>query len=464
MRVLHASPEFYPLVSTGGLSSVSAALPAALKKYAGIETAVILPCYGEVAEKLSGITWHPPMKTFLNESFGLGSVVVNGLEVFLVAREEYFSRSGIYGENAGSDWPDNPERFSFFSRAVSAAALSEVFQPDIVHCHDWQTALVPVYLRSGGLPTVLTIHNLQFQGRFGRESWGAAGLPDTLYGIDGLEFWGDWNCLKGGIVFADRITTVSPGYASEILTPEFGCDLDGVLAEHSNKLTGILNGIDTELWNPASDGKIPANFRPGDLKGKKECKRVLELETGLDSEPEGLLLGMVSRLTCQKGVDLVIDSADRIAGSGCRLVVLGTGETWAEEALSEAALKHRGRIAAAITYDDSLARRIFAGSDGFLMPSRFEPCGLGQMMAMRYGSVPLVSAVGGLADTVDGNTGFPFTGELDGFALSLEKMADAWKDRRRWSWYRRRCMAADFSWENSVWKYAEEYEKALERR
>ena len=464
MKVLHAASELYPLVSTGGLSSVVSALPAALERYENIETAVVIPFYGEIAPKIERIHWHEPLHTFLDEEFGIGSAKVDGLKVFLVTKKEYFAREGIYGSDSGHSWPDNPERFSFFSRAVAALAFSELFQPDLIHCHDWQTALVPVYLRQGGIPVVLTIHNLQFQGRFQRGSWAAAALPETLYTIHGLEFWGDWNCLKGGIVFADRVTTVSPGYAKEILTPQFGCSLDGVLREHSSKLAGILNGIDTDVWNPSTDSSLPGNFGPGEMSGKKICKRALERETGLDPYPEGLLLGMVSRLTEQKGIDLVIDAAEHIVNSGHRLVVLGTGESWAEEALKQTALKYPGRISAVIAYDDRLARLIFAGSDGYLMPSRFEPCGLGQMMAMRYGSVPLASSVGGLADTVDEKRGFPFSGGPGGFISSLNTMGDAFRNSRKWSWYRRRCMKADFSWKDSVSKYADEYRKALELR
>lgn len=463
MRVLHASSELYPLVSTGGLSSVAADLPRALKQFAGIDTAVVLPCYGGVAEKCGSVEWQPPESTFLSEEFGIGLTRVQGLQVILVAKDEYFGRYGIYGENSGHSWPDNPERFSFFSRAVSRIA-SGYFEPDVVHCHDWQTSLVPVYLRNKPVPTVLTIHNLQFQGRFGKESWRSSGLPDSLYSINGLEFFGDWNCLKGGIIFADRVTTVSPGYAKEILTPEYGCSLQGVLREHSRKLTGILNGIDTGLWNPSSDPALPAVYRPGEMKGKSICKRFLEEETGLQPDSEGLLLGMVSRLTGQKGIDLVIKAADQIAESGSRLVVLGTGETWAEEALTGITQSHPGKISSVIAYDDRLARLVFAGSDGFLMPSRFEPCGLGQMMAMRYGSVPLVRSVGGLTDTVNEKRGFSFTGGLKEFLRTLGEMEKAWEDRRQWSWYRRRCMASDFSWAKSVKEYEEVYGKALENR
>lgn len=464
MKILHASSELYPLVSTGGLSSVAAALPRALTRYAGIETAVVIPFYGQVAKKGLNIQWHSPLSTFLGEEFGIGSTDLSGLQVFFVVKDEFFKREGIYGAASGHSWPDNPERFSFFSRAVSAIACSDLLHTDIVHCHDWQTALVPVYLREGSIPTVLTIHNLQFQGRYGNESYSVSGLPGTLYNIDGLEFWGDWNCLKGGIVFADQLTTVSPGYAREILTEEYGCSLDGVLREHSGKITGILNGIDTDLWNPMTDKTIPALFGPGSMGGKSVCRNSLEKAAGFVPDPNALLLGMVSRLTTQKGIDLIIDAAETIAGAGSRLVILGTGEPWAEEALRETAEAYPGSISVTIAYDDRLARLIFAGTDGFLMPSRFEPCGLGQMMAMRYGSIPLVRSVGGLADTVDAKTGFSFSGGLSQFIASLNEMKEAWNQRRRWSWYRRRCMTADFSWKDSAAEFYKVYTRALENR
>ncbi len=464
MRVLHAASEVYPLVSTGGLASVAADLPRAQIRYGDVQAAVVIPLYETVAGNCGEIRWHGSMETALGEEFGLGSVDLDGLTIFLVAKEEYFRRTGIYGPGSGEAWPDNPDRFAFFSRAVAALGCSGHFQPDILHCHDWQTALVPVYLRNTDIPTVLTIHNLQFQGRFPRSIYHSTGLPDTLYNIHGLEFWGDWNCLKGGIVHARCITTVSPGYAREILTEEFGCALDGVLREHSARLAGILNGIDTDVWNPATDSSLPCTFAPGRMQGRALCRRALVREMELQGTGNGIILGMVSRLTAQKGVDTVLDSIGTMVSSGCRVAVLGTGEAWAEEALMEAAGRFPGRVSVRIAYDDSLARLIFAGSDGFLMPSRFEPCGLAQMMAMRYGSVPLVRGVGGLADTVDEGRGFSFSGDDSGFLPALGSMLGAWEDRRRWSWYRRRCMNTDFSWKNSVHKYLKVYEEALEKK
>jgi starch synthase len=461
MRILHAASEIYPLVSTGGLSSVTGALPVALNRLNGVEAAVIVPFYGDIKTVDIDVKWLPPGETFLGEPFGLAKTEVSGVTVFLVAKDEYFKRKGIYGPSPDTGWPDNAARFSFFSRAVASISNLNGFVPEVIHCHDWQTALVPVYLREVDIAKVLTIHNLQFQGRYPSSEFSSTGLPGTLYNIDDLEFWGDWNSLKGGIVFADRITTVSPTYAKEITTKEFGCDLDGVLRSHSHKLTGILNGIDPDLWNPAADNSICCNYSGGDMSGKAGCRKHLCSELCLEPSLEAPLLGMVTRLTSQKGIDLVISAMDWLMEKNFSLAILGTGDQWIEEALLKASRQYPGRVSATISYDDGLARRIFAGADAFLMPSVFEPCGLGQMMAMRYGTVPLVRSVGGMADSVTKETGFSFMGGADGFARALEELFGAWQNRRHWAWYRRKCMSVDFSWDRRVGEYMAVYEKAL---
>ena len=462
MRILHAASEMYPLISTGGLSSVIGALPHALNKTDGVESSVIIPYYGDIAAEGLKVEWVSTQKTFLEETFGLARTEIAGVTVFLVAKDEYFQRKGIYGPTPDASWDDNSARFSFFSRAVASLSSLDGFVPDVIHCHDWQTALIPVYLREVDTATVLTIHNLQFQGRYPHYDYASTYLPETLYSIDGLEFWGDWNSLKGGITFADRITTVSPAYAEEITTPEFGCALDGVLREHSHKLTGILNGIDPVLWDPATDTKIFNNYSFGNMAGKAVCKKRLCDELGLKPAWEAPLFGMVTRLTPQKGIDLVTSGLERLMDMNFSLVVLGTGDPWAEQALLEFADKYPQRVSVTIAYDDSQARRIFAAADAFLMPSVFEPCGLGQMMAMRYGAVPLVRSVGGLTDTVTADTGFSFSGGYDEFMEAVERLLHAWENRRKWAWYRRKCMGTDFSWDNRVSEYMEVYRKALE--
>lgn len=462
MRILHAASEVYPLISTGGLSSVIGALPEALNRVDGIQAAVIIPYYSDIRSDEFKIEWISRQKTFLGEPFGLAHTEIAGVNVFLVAKDEYFRRKGIYGPAPGSSWDDNAARFSFFSRAVASLSSIDGFVPEIIHCHDWQTSLVPVYLREVDTATVLTIHNLQFQGRYPHSDYAATFLPETLYNIDGLEFWGDWNSLKGGITFANRITTVSPTYAGEIATPEFGCDLDGVIREHSYKLTGILNGIDPVLWNPATDDEIFKNYFPGNMGGKAFCKKLLCSELDIEPSDEAPVLGMVTRLTSQKGIDLITAGMDRLMEMNFSLVILGTGDLWAEQALLEAAEKHPDRLSVTIAYDDSQARRIFAGADVFLMPSEFEPCGLGQMMAMRYGTVPLARSVGGLSDSVTSKTGFLFSGGHDEFIKAAENLLAIWGNRRRWAWYRRRCMNADFSWDNRISEYMKVYRQALE--
>ncbi len=462
MRILHAASEVYPLISTGGLSSVVGALPEALNRADGVQASVIIPYYGEIKSDDFEIEWLFPQKTFLQESFGFARTEISGTTIFLVAKDEYFRRRGIYGPTPGSSWDDNAARFSFFCRAVASLTSLDGFVPDIIHCHDWQTSLIPVYLREVDTATVLTIHNLQFQGRYPHSDYASTFLPETLYNIDGLEFWGDWNSLKGGITFADQVTTVSPAYAGEITTKELGCDLDGVLRKYSHKLTGILNGIDPVLWDPAADDEIFRNYFPGNMGGKAYCKRLLCAELGIKPSEDAPVLGMVTRLTSQKGIDLVTASMNRLMEMNFSLVVLGTGDLWAEQALLKAAKKYPDRLSVTIAYDDRQARRIFAGTDAFLMPSVFEPCGLGQMMAMRYGTVPLVRSVGGLSDSVTPETGFLFSGGYDEFIKALEDLLETWGDRRRWAWYRRKCMNADFSWDNRVDEYMEVYRKTLE--
>ncbi|MCP4646511.1 MAG: glycosyltransferase [bacterium] len=286
-------------------------------------------------------------------------------------------------------------------------------------------------------------------------------MPETLYNIDGLEFWGDWNSLKGGITFADQVTTVSPSYACEITTPEFGCDLDGVLREHSGKLTGILNGIDPLLWDPSTDTSIVSNYSTGNMSGKRICKKSLCSELGLFPSDDAPLLGMVTRLTSQKGVELIVSNIERLMEMNFSLVILGTGDSWAENALIEASNRHVGKLSVTIAYDDAQARKIFAGADAFVMPSVFEPCGLAQMMAMRYGTLPLVRSVGGLSDSVTNDTGFTFTGSNEEFLDSVEKLRQTWNNKRRWAWFRRRCMQIDFSWNNRVIEYIDIYLKAV---
>lgn len=462
LKVLFAASEVYPLASTGGLASVVAELPAALKEQ-GLDARVMIPFYGDLEPGLE-IRWIGPGRTFLGEAFGIGETrLPNGVTVYLVARDEEFSRKGIYGPDPDSSWPDNPRRFAFFCRAAEASPPVTGFDPQIHHCHDWPTGLLPVYLDMGGRPSVFTIHNMAYQGRFGRESWPGAGLPDRYYSPGHLEFWGDWNMMKGALVHSSAFTTVSPGYAREIRTPGFGFGLETVIEERIRKFSGILNGIDPSCWNPRDDPALPAGYGTGAMEGKRRCRRELLKDFGLDDRG-GPVVGMVTRLTAQKGVDLVLDSLPLLTERGMTLAVLGTGESGLERAFKNAADRRPGSVGVRIEYCDRLARRVFAGSDVFLMPSRFEPCGISQMIAMRYGSVPLVRKTGGLADTVSEETGFLFESR-DDFPGALDAAAALWSHGpARWAVKRRLCMKADNSWSNRVPRYLEVYLRVLSGR
>jgi starch synthase len=469
MRVLMVSAEAYPLASTGGLAGVVGALPGALER-AGHRAAVVMPFYGGM-EPPEGYRWlSGGLATSAGEQFGIAETRLPGSDcpVYLVSRSPLFDRRGLYGPSPDEAWPDNALRFAFLCRAA-VTVLREVFETDVVHCHDWHSGLVPAYLRDTQVPTVTTVHNLAFQGRFPRSDYPAAGLPDSLYTPEGVEFWESWSFLKAGIVYSDVVTTVSPTYAAEIQTPGMGHGLDGVLRSRADSLVGILNGIDFRDRDPADDPAIPCSFSAGAVGGRRRCAAALRREMGISADP-ALLAGVVSRLTGQKGVDLLLDAAGELVSRGVGLAVLGTGEERLEEGLRELGRRFEGMVGVRIDYDDGLARRIFAGSDVFLMPSRFEPCGLGQMMAMRYGSVPVVRSTGGLADTVEdvsgGSRGTGFTFEA-ATAPALEKaVLRALRERRtrRWPWLVKRCMAADSSWDARVGDYVEVYRRAAEER
>ena len=466
MRVLHAASELYPLVKTGGLADVTASLPAALRE-SGIDARLVLPGLPAI---LAGLE-DQRMIARLGPMFGAGAVIVrygrvrdSHVPAYAIDAPELFDRPGNpYLGPDGRDWPDNHRRFALLGHVAARfadGAIDASFRPDVIHGHDWHAGLMPAYLaaRGGHRPaSVMTIHNLAFQGLFSAGLFNELMLPDRFFSPEGLEFWGQVSFLKAGLYFADRITTVSPTYAREIQLVENGFGLDGLIRARAGALVGILNGVDQAVWNPARDPLIARPYDAEDQAGKATAKLALQSALGLRVDPDAPLIGMVSRLTAQKGIDLVIGAAPSVLRQGGMLAVLGSGDREFEEAIKALAAQHKGRVAATIGYDEDLAHRIVGGADMMLVPSRFEPCGLTQLYALRYGTVPIVRRTGGLNDTVvdanpatlaDGSaTGFVFA-EASAAALAecLARAMVLHRDRAAWSRIMRRAMTRDFGW------------------
>lgn len=471
MRILFAASEVYPFVSTGGLAGVTGSLPIALES-AGHDVSMIMPLYRDI-EKLGDFRWiSGKFSTAAGEKFGLAESVIPGssVSVYFVSKDEYFHRPGIYGPDDASAYDDNAVRFAFFCRAVVAFSESLGKPPDVLHCHDWQTGLIPAYLRNSIKPSVVfTIHNLLFQGNYPQEVYDCTHLPWSLLTMEGLEFYGEFSFLKAGIVYADQVTTVSETYAKEIQRPEFGEGFDGLLSDRSDNLTGILNGIDYNAWNPETDKVLSAAYSADSISPRRKCRKALLNTLGLDPVSEGLTVGVVSRLTRQKGLDLLFPIIGRLADRGFRFVILGTGDNYYMTRLSELALEHPGRISVTLRYDEAMARQIFSGCDIVMMPSRFEPCGLAQMMGMRYGAVPLVNHTGGLADTVidekDGGFGFVMK-EADPQELfeCILRAGEYYRSKNRWVWLVKKCMRRDNSWKSRILPYKNVYSRAVKTR
>ena len=465
MRILFATPEMEDFISVGGLAAVSAALPRALAAHTDIR--VIIPGYREVLSRMAPleIVASCEANAGLPECTLAVSKTRDGLSVYTVICPQLFERDGgPYGDRQQKDWPDNDIRFARFASvaALLAAGLDPDWQPDLVHCNDWQSALVPAYLAWNGarVPTVLTIHNLAYQGLFDRQTLSKIGAPDSAFNVDGLEFYGKASYLKAGLVHASHLTTVSATYAKEITTAEHGCGLEGLLRRRADarQLTGILNGID-ESWDPRTCPALAAPFAAGEWDGKDANADHVRREFGL-ALSRGPLFGLVARLVHQKGVDLVLAAADTIVKAGGQIIVTGKGEPRFETALKEAEQRNPDSFAAAIRFDDGEARRIFAGSDFTLMPSRFEPCGLSQMYAQRFASLPIGRQTGGLSETiVDGETGFLFS-EASTPSL-LEGIARAFATFRvkdRLNKMRERAMSQPFGWHHSAKNYRKLYQ------
>jgi starch synthase len=474
MRILFVASEGLPFSKTGGLADVIEALPRALVNK-GYEVAVVLPRYQAEKEMPVVVTSLTiPMGTRLRFPSVVGGMLLRGVRYFFVDDPAYFQRDGLYG-NVHGDFPDNAERFSEFSRAAIEIA-KHVWPPDLFHCHDWQAAPVPVLLRTSygddpavkDLPVVFTIHNMGYQGLFGREVLDLAGLPRAVFHPAGMEFFSNVNFLKGGLVFSDYLTTVSPKYAQEIQTPEYGYGLDGVVRERSGHLRGIVNGVDYTEWNPMRDTHIAMKYSARDLSGKQVCKLDLLQVFGLPQENSARpVIGIVSRFADQKGFDLIAEKADEMLLEDLCLVVVGSGDRRYEEFFRALAAAYPDRVAVKVAYDNTLAHKVEAGSDMFLMPSRYEPCGLNQIYSLKYGTVPIVRATGGLDDTIEPfdlqtgtGTGFKFT-EYSGDALlyAVKQALQHHVDERIWKRIQLNGMAKDFSWKNSAAEYAKLYEE-----
>ena len=478
MKILLAASEMAPLARTGGLGDVLEALPGALAA-AGHEVSVVLPCYRGLRTDLklgaqsTGVAIPIQIGGKVHVAEVLQATTPNGKQVFLVRRDEYFDRAGLYGE-AGRDYEDNAERFIWFSKAVVELARRLVPGPDIVHVHDWQTALVPMLLKDRRLPfkTVLTIHNLAYQGGFWGHDFGLTNLHSSYFGARGVEFYGNLNLLKGGILFADQVMTVSDRYAHEIQTPEYGCGLDAVIRENAGKLSGVLNGADYATWDPSIDTRLPKRFSPEDLAGKKASRAALLKECGLEASPRGPVFGMVSRLAEQKGIDLLLPLFDRLLADDVRLVILGEGDPAYERELLIASKRHASRFAYRKEMNDRLAHLIVAGADVSLMPSHFEPAGLVAMYSLKYGTLPIARATGGLFQMIrdydpahDTGNGLVFY-DYTAAALwdTIVRAKRYFEDTEHWEKLMRRAMACDFSWERAVKKYEAIYRRALGKR
>jgi starch synthase len=459
MKVLSAASEVFPLVKTGGLADVTGALPAALKAH-GVAVTTLVPGYPAVISKLQNAVVVHNYDELYGGSARLLSATAFGLDLLVLDAPHLFDRPGnIYVGPDGLDWPDNALRFVAFGLVAAQIARGNVAGSgfDLVHLHDWQAGLAAAHLHyHGGPPSVITVHNLAFQGHYPASIFPVLGLPASALAIDGIEYFGGVGYLKAGLQLASAITTVSPTYAQEIMTSEFGMALDGLLRYRASSVHGILNGIDTDVWNPVTDRDIAQTYSVSKLVGREKNKRAIEKRFGLETG-NGILFCVVSRLTSQKGMDLVLESIDMMLASGARLAVLGSGDKVLEAAFAQAAHVHKGRIGFETAYDEKLSHLLQAGADCILVPSRFEPCGLTQLCGLRYGCVPLVSKVGGLADTVtDGVNGFVFSPVAQiAFDETLARAIDVYANRKSWNALQTNGMSKDVSWTASAARYAE---------
>jgi len=481
IKVLFATSEVAPLIKTGGLADVSGALPAALRSL-DVDVRILLPGYPQVLAKMGPhevvasfpeIPGYPPCRLIF-------SIMENGVPLLVLDCPMLFQRAGgPYSDPTGHDWQDNPLRFGLLSKMAAILGSKESplsWHPDLVHCNDWQTGLTGVYLSvsEGAVPNVITIHNLAFQGNFRPLKVQMLHLPPESFSVNGIELYGNMSFLKAGLYYACHITTVSPNYAREIQTEELGFGLQGLLRTRCNDVSGILNGIDTDEWDPENDKHLSSHYSTARMTGKAGNKLALQIRMGLHHEEKVPLLGVVSRMTHQKGLDLLLEIAPHLMELPAQLVILGSGEPSMQHAAGLLAEQYPGKIAAMIGFDEGLSHQIEAGADMFIMPSRFEPCGLNQFYSQRYGTPPIVNNTGGLADSVVDCT--PKTlkdGTASGFVLpnmtaedlfnTIKRAVDLYHDQKKWKALRKNCMAKDFSWETSARAYRQVYLKVLGR-
>ncbi|MEW5770542.1 MAG: glycogen synthase GlgA [Pseudomonadota bacterium] len=471
MKTLFCTSEAVPLIKTGGLADVSGALPPALRAI-GVDCRVLLPGYPRVLDvaaplqplcDLHGLPGNPAARLLQ------GTLPGSDTPLYVLDVPAAFDRlGGPYQNEHGLDHIDNAWRFALLSKAAAILAGKDSplgWRPDLVHCNDWQTGLTPAYLHFMGeaVPTLMTVHNLAYQGIFTPDCLPELDLPPHSFSIEGVEYYGNVSLLKAGLYYAWRISTVSPSYAEEIQHEPLGMGMQGLLATRADTLTGILNGIDTQDWNPAADRHLPCAFTARGRSGKAECKRHLQERMGLEQASKAPLFGLIARMTHQKGLDMVLEVAEGIVQRGGQLVMLGTGDKLIEQAVRDTAARHPGKVACYIGYDEALSHLIEAGADVFLMPSRFEPCGLNQMYSLRYGTVPIVHATGGLRDTVfEGVTGFVFEpATAHALWLAVERALALYQDEGAWKRLMQTGMKQDFSWEHSAREYARLYQSML---
>jgi starch synthase len=476
---LSVASEIFPLVKTGGLADVAGALPGALGEH-GVAMRSLVPGYSKV---LSGITDVEPVHSFASLFGGPATLLfakAGALELYVLAAPHLYERDGgPYGDTTGKDWPDNWMRFAALSKVAAEIANGIVpdFVPDIVHAHDWQAALAPVYMKYGSAhatPSVMTVHNLAFQGQYAADIFPALGLPQQAYSVDGLEYYGGVGFLKGGLQCSWAITTVSPTYAQEIRSPAFGMGLDGLINSRLAQVHGIVNGIDIDVWNPETDRQIAKNYSAKNISNRDANRKALATKFKLD-KGDGPIFAVISRLTWQKGLDLLAGALDAIIATGGRIAVLGSGDQAIEDALLAGAARLRGKVGVVIGYDEALSHLMQAGADAILIPSRFEPCGLTQLYGLRYGCVPIVARTGGLADTIiDANdaalamgtaTGLQFSPVESGPMLdAIRRTIGLFHDKVAWRSIQEAGMRGDVSWKRSAAAYANLYRSLLKQK